>query len=73
LRATGQVTSGAGQRARDALTPQEHEISMLAAAGLSNKEIGQRLFLSPKTGQPPRLRKRMIPLDALEEFLAEAR
>jgi DNA-binding NarL/FixJ family response regulator len=31
------------------LTPQELEIAMLAAAGLSNKQIGQRLFLSHRT------------------------
>ncbi|WP_193606237.1 AAA family ATPase [Mycobacteroides abscessus] len=34
---------------RDVLTPQEREIAMLAASGLSNKEIGQRLVLSPRT------------------------
>ena len=31
------------------MTPQEREIAMLAAAGMSNKEIGQRLFLSHRT------------------------
>ncbi|MGY1810582.1 LuxR C-terminal-related transcriptional regulator [Blastococcus sp. SYSU D00669] len=31
------------------LTPQEHEIASLAASGLSNKEIGSRLHLSPRT------------------------
>jgi len=35
--------------ARDTLTPQEREIASLAAQGLSNREIGQRLFLSPRT------------------------
>ena len=35
--------------ARDALTPQEREIAQLAAAGLSNKQIGKRLFLSHRT------------------------
>ena len=39
----------ADQRARDSLTAQEREIAMLAAAGMSNKEIGQRLFLSHRT------------------------
>jgi DNA-binding CsgD family transcriptional regulator len=34
---------------RWALTSQEHEIAMLAASGLSNKQIGSRLFLSPRT------------------------
>ena len=49
LRATGQARPRAAGRGRDALTPQEREIATLAAAGLSNKEIGQRLFLSHRT------------------------
>jgi DNA-binding CsgD family transcriptional regulator len=32
-----------------ALTAQEHQIASLAAAGLTNKQIGQRLYLSPRT------------------------
>jgi DNA-binding CsgD family transcriptional regulator len=32
-----------------ALTCQEHRIVALAAAGLTNKQIGQRLYLSPRT------------------------
>ena len=39
----------ADQPARDSLTPQERQIAMLAAAGLTNKEIGQQLFLSHRT------------------------
>jgi DNA-binding CsgD family transcriptional regulator len=31
------------------LTPQEREIAMLAATGLTNKQIGERLFLSHRT------------------------
>jgi DNA-binding CsgD family transcriptional regulator len=31
------------------LTPQEREIAMLAATGLSNKEIGKRVYLSDRT------------------------
>ena len=31
------------------LTPQQLEIAQLAAAGLTNREIGERLFLSPRT------------------------
>lgn len=31
------------------LTPQQWEIARLAAAGLSNKQIGERLFVSPRT------------------------
>jgi DNA-binding CsgD family transcriptional regulator len=49
LRATGQTNARADQPARDSLTPQERQIAMLAAAGLTNKEIGQRLFLSHRT------------------------
>ena len=49
LRAAGRTPPQAGLRERDPLTPQEREIAMLAAAGMSNKEIGQRLFLSHRT------------------------
>jgi DNA-binding CsgD family transcriptional regulator len=49
LRATGQTKPRAGQYARVALTPQENEIAMLAAEGLTNKQIGERLFLSHRT------------------------
>jgi DNA-binding CsgD family transcriptional regulator len=49
LRATGQTKPRGEDRDRDALTPQELEIASLAAAGLSNKEIAKRLFLSPRT------------------------
>jgi DNA-binding CsgD family transcriptional regulator len=49
LRATGQTRPRTCNQVRLALTPQEQEIAMLAAAGLTNKQIGQRLFLSHKT------------------------
>jgi DNA-binding CsgD family transcriptional regulator len=49
LRATGQTRHRAGERERDELTPQELEIATLAATGLSNKQIGERLFLSHRT------------------------
>jgi DNA-binding CsgD family transcriptional regulator len=35
--------------ARDQLTAQELQIAQLAAEGLSNREIGQRLYLSHRT------------------------
>ncbi|MFF4761565.1 AAA family ATPase [Streptomyces sp. NPDC001292] len=46
LRAAGQPTRRAD---RTRLTSQELEISRLAASGLTNKQIGERLFLSPRT------------------------
>jgi DNA-binding CsgD family transcriptional regulator len=49
LRATGQTKPRSGEYARDSLTPQEREIATLAAAGLTNKQIGERLFLSHRT------------------------
>jgi len=49
LRATGQTKPRARELARDPLTPQEREIAALAAEGLSNKQIAQRLYLSHKT------------------------
>jgi DNA-binding NarL/FixJ family response regulator len=49
LRASGQTRPRTRKLTSDPLTPQEHKIAALAAAGLSNKQIAQRLFLSPKT------------------------
>jgi DNA-binding CsgD family transcriptional regulator/tetratricopeptide (TPR) repeat protein len=49
LRASG-VTVRRGERERrDELTEQELQIARMAAAGLTNREIGQRLFLSHRT------------------------
>jgi DNA-binding CsgD family transcriptional regulator/energy-coupling factor transporter ATP-binding protein EcfA2 len=47
-------TSGRTRHHRDdvlagALTPQEREIGLMAASGMSNKQIGEHLFLSPRT------------------------
>jgi len=47
LRATG--AHRPGPQAARTLTAQQHQIASLAAAGLSNKEIGERLFLSSRT------------------------
>jgi DNA-binding CsgD family transcriptional regulator len=49
LRATGQAKPRVDPYARVPLTPQEGEIASLAAAGLTNKQIAERLFLSPRT------------------------
>jgi DNA-binding CsgD family transcriptional regulator len=49
LRATGVSRSPAGPATVAVLTPQEHEISQLAASGLTNKQIGAQLYLSPRT------------------------
>jgi DNA-binding CsgD family transcriptional regulator len=49
LRATGQTKPRAGDNVLDRLTPQEFEIVTLAASGLTNKQIGERLFLSHRT------------------------
>jgi DNA-binding CsgD family transcriptional regulator len=47
-RATG-LTSRRGDHRRDELTPQELEIARLASIGLSNRQIGEQLFLSHRT------------------------
>ncbi len=49
LRASGQTRPRTAPRDHEALTPQELEIAMLAATGLSNKQIASRLFLSHRT------------------------
>jgi DNA-binding CsgD family transcriptional regulator len=49
LRATGRTRSAGERIDRETLTPQELEIAMLAAGGLSNKQIGSRLYLSHRT------------------------
>lgn len=49
LRATGQTRFRSGRSACQQLTPQEREIAVLAAAGLTNKQIAGRLYLSHRT------------------------
>ena len=49
LRASGEPSRPRVPDARDQLTPQELQIAELAAAGLSNREIGLRLYLSHRT------------------------
>jgi DNA-binding NarL/FixJ family response regulator len=49
LRATGERGWRPASSPREQLSPQETQIAELAAQGLSNREIGQRLFLSHRT------------------------
>jgi DNA-binding NarL/FixJ family response regulator len=49
LRAAGERSGRPAPRAVDLLAPQELQIARLAAEGLSNREIGQQLYLSRGT------------------------
>ncbi len=49
LLATGERVRRRVVETRDELTPQEEQIARLARDGLSNPEIGARMFLSPRT------------------------
>ncbi|MEU8793665.1 AAA family ATPase [Streptomyces sp. NPDC048643] len=49
LRAAGGSTRRSGTANVGALTPQELEIAKLAASGLTNKQVAERLFLSHRT------------------------
>jgi len=49
LLATGEKVRKRNVETREHLTPQEEQIARLARDGLSNPEIGARLFLSPRT------------------------
>jgi DNA-binding CsgD family transcriptional regulator len=51
LRACGVAAAGpaGGRDALGELTPQQRQIVRLASDGLTNREIGDRLFLSPRT------------------------
>ena len=49
LRASGETSRKRAPNARDQLTPGELQIAQMAAGGLTNREIGQRLYLSHRT------------------------
>jgi DNA-binding CsgD family transcriptional regulator len=49
LQVTGETVRKRRAETRDDLTAQERQIAQLARDGLSNPEIGARLFLSPRT------------------------
>jgi DNA-binding CsgD family transcriptional regulator len=49
LRAAGERTARPAPAALSTLSAQELQIATLAAQGLSNRDIGQRLYLSPRT------------------------
>jgi DNA-binding CsgD family transcriptional regulator len=49
LLATGERVRKRAVETLDDLTPQEHQIAQMARNGLSNPEIGARLFISPRT------------------------
>ncbi|MGH3405155.1 MAG: helix-turn-helix transcriptional regulator [Streptosporangiaceae bacterium] len=49
LRASGESSRRRAPEAWDQLTPQELQIAKLAADGLSDREIGQQLYISHRT------------------------
>ncbi|MEY9931363.1 DNA-binding CsgD family transcriptional regulator [Catenulispora sp. GP43] len=49
LRASGETSRSRNLDARDQLTAQELQIARMAASGLTNREIGQKLYLSHRT------------------------
>jgi DNA-binding NarL/FixJ family response regulator len=62
LQATGETVRARSPESRDELTAQEEQIAQLARDGLSNPEIGARMFISPRTVQY-HLRKVFAKLD----------
>jgi ATP/maltotriose-dependent transcriptional regulator MalT len=49
LRASGERMAEPPRAPRQSLSPQELQIAQMASSGLSNREIGDRLFLSHRT------------------------
>jgi DNA-binding CsgD family transcriptional regulator len=49
LKATGERARKRTVDTRDELTPQEAQIASLAASGMTSREIGAQLFISPST------------------------
>jgi DNA-binding NarL/FixJ family response regulator len=49
LRASGRTRQLNDYAPVGVLTPQEREIALMAASGMSNKQIGEHLFLSQRT------------------------
>jgi DNA-binding CsgD family transcriptional regulator len=49
LRATGERVPQRTPDTREQLTPQELQIATLVARGMTNREVGAQIFLSPKT------------------------
>ena len=49
LGAAGEISGARRPKSVDELTPQELQIARLAASGLSNRDIGERLYLSHRT------------------------
>ncbi len=49
LQATGEHLRRRGPTTAERLTPQELQITLLVSEGLTNRDVGARLFLSPKT------------------------
>jgi DNA-binding CsgD family transcriptional regulator len=62
LLATGGTAHRRPEKTSGVLTPQEAQVAQMAREGLTNPEIGARLFISPRTAQY-HLRKVYLKLD----------
>ena len=49
LRASGEASNGSAPSVTEELTPQQRQIAEMTAAGMTNREIADQLFLSPRT------------------------